>query len=167
MLPKKKQTVLGLYISAKEAYLQWHSSPETVKIIDVRTPEEYIYVGHAEMALNIPVGLQTYTWKEPEQYFDVAPNPEFVVQVRRECALNDTLFIICRSGGRSAIAVNLLAEAGFSNAYNVIDGMEGDLITDSDNCYLGKRMRNGWKNAGAPWTYQTNPEQMYLPAQKA
>lgn len=96
--------------------MKWQASPETVKIIDVRTPEEYIYVGHAEMALNIPVGLQTYTWNEVEQYFDVAPNQAFVAQVKNASTPSDTLLIICRSGGRSALAVNLLAEAGFENA---------------------------------------------------
>ena len=35
--------------------------------------------------------------------------------------------MICRSGGRSAQAVDLLAEAGFKNAYSVIDGMGWDL----------------------------------------
>lgn len=33
---------------------------------------------------------------------------------------------MCRSGGRSAAAVNLLAGAGFTNVYNITDGMEGD-----------------------------------------
>jgi 3-mercaptopyruvate sulfurtransferase SseA len=45
-LPKEKQTVLGLYVTAKEAYEKWQADPEKVKILDVRTPEEYIFVGH-------------------------------------------------------------------------------------------------------------------------
>ena len=44
-LPKGKQTVLGLYVTAKEAFAQWKANPEKVKIIDVRTPEEYLFVG--------------------------------------------------------------------------------------------------------------------------
>jgi hypothetical protein len=31
----------------------------------------------------------------------------------------DTLLVMCRSGGRSATAVNLLASAGFRNVYNM------------------------------------------------
>ena len=45
-LPKGKQTVLGLYVTAKEAYEKWQAAPDKVKIIDVRTPEEYLFVGH-------------------------------------------------------------------------------------------------------------------------
>ena len=46
---------------------------------------------------------------------------------------DDTLMVMCRSGGRSAIAVNFLAKAGFKNVYNIIDGMEGDANADSDS----------------------------------
>ena len=53
-LPKEKQTTLGLYLTAKEAYEKWKATPETVKILDVRTTEEYLFIGHAEMAWNIP-----------------------------------------------------------------------------------------------------------------
>ena len=38
---EKKQTVLGLYVTAKEAYDRWKADPENVKIADVRTPEEH------------------------------------------------------------------------------------------------------------------------------
>ena len=48
-LPKKKQTTLGLYLTAKEAFGKWHGGSEKVVILDVRTPEEYIFVGHASM----------------------------------------------------------------------------------------------------------------------
>jgi hypothetical protein len=39
-LPKLKQTVLGLYVTAKEAYEKWLAEPDKVEIIDTRTPEE-------------------------------------------------------------------------------------------------------------------------------
>jgi rhodanese-related sulfurtransferase len=38
---------------------------------------------------------------------------------------DDMLLVICRSGGRSAMAINALAKAGFKNVYNIIEGMEG------------------------------------------
>ena len=53
-LPKEKQTTLGLYVTAKEAYEKWKAEPEKVKIFDIRTTEEYLFIGHAEMAWNIP-----------------------------------------------------------------------------------------------------------------
>jgi hypothetical protein len=43
-LPKEKQTTPLLYVSAKEAYEIWKTNPEKVKILDVRTPEEYIFL---------------------------------------------------------------------------------------------------------------------------
>ena len=49
-VPEKKQTSLGLYLTAKEAFEKWKAEPKQVKVLDVRTPEEYIFVGHAEMA---------------------------------------------------------------------------------------------------------------------
>ena len=50
-IPKGKQTALGLYVTAKEAYEKWKAEPEKVKIIDVRTPEEYLFVGHPDHGL--------------------------------------------------------------------------------------------------------------------
>ena len=61
-LPKEKQTTLGLYLTAKEAYDKWKADPDKVKILDVRTSEEYLFVGHPAMAWNIPLMLQTYQW---------------------------------------------------------------------------------------------------------
>lgn len=53
---------------------------------------------------------------------------------------------MCRSGDRSARAVNLLKDAGFTTVYSVIDGFEGDMAPQ------GRRTVNGWKNPGLPWT---------------
>ena len=60
------------------------------------------------------------------------------------------ILAMCRSGGRSAMVVNALAKAGFTQVYNIIDGFEGDKVEDPESVHHGKRMRNGWKNA-APW----------------
>ena len=65
----------------------------------------------------------------------------------------DTLLLTCRSGGRSALAVNALAKAGFTHVYNIIDGFEGDKVEEPGSLYAGKRLKNGWKNSGLPWTY--------------
>ncbi len=52
-----------------------------------------------------------------------------------------------------AAAVNLPAKSGFTTVYSVYDGFEGDKITDTDDPNTDKRLLNGWKNSGAPWTY--------------
>ena len=162
-LPKEKQTTLGLYLTAKEAYDKWKADPEKVKIFDVRTPEEYVFVGHPAMAWNIPAVLQTYEWDASKRKLPMKPNPDFVSQVKEVAKPADTILVMCRSGGRSAQAVNQLAEAGFRNVYNIIDGMEGDVVDDPGSSFQGKRMKNGWKNSGLPWTYDLNPDRMQLP----
>ena len=61
-IPTEKQTVLGLYATAKEAYEKWEADPDHVKILDVRTPEEFLFVGFPTMAWKIPVADQAYEW---------------------------------------------------------------------------------------------------------
>jgi rhodanese-related sulfurtransferase len=162
-VPKEKQTAPGLYRTAAEAYAWWKAAPENVAILDVRTPEEFLFVGHPVMAWNIPVALQTFEWDPVKKHFAMKLNPDFVARAREAFAFDDTLLVICRSGGRSALAINKLAEAGFSRVYNIIDGVEGDLVTDRGSPDHGKRLKNGWKNAGLPWTYEIDPERMRLP----
>ena len=41
----------------------------------------------------------------------------------------------------------MLAAAGIKDAYSVIDGVEGDKVTDPDSVFVGKRVKNGWKNS--------------------
>ena len=114
----------------------WKSAPDKVKVIDVRTPEEYAFVGHPEMSWNIPIVLEV-------------------------AAPTDVLLVTCRSGGRSAMAVNALAAADFKNVYNIVDGVEGDKVHDPDSVFDGKRTKNGWKNS-APWVYSIDPEKVIL-----
>lgn len=162
-LVKEKQTTLGLYVTAAEAYAMWKANPDQVKILDVRMPEEYVFVGHPEMAYNIPLALQTYEWDAEEHMYKVAPNKDFMPQVKALFKPNDVILVTCRSGGRGAMAVNAMAAAGYKNAYNITDGIEGDEVKDPESMYYGKRMKNGWKNAGLPWTYDINPDLMKLP----
>jgi rhodanese-related sulfurtransferase len=162
-LPKEKQTTLGLYVTAKEAYEKWKANPTTVKILDVRTPDEYINIGHAAMAWNIPAFLQTWNWDESKQHFSIKPNPDFMNNVKQVFKPDDTILVTCRSGGRSAWAVNQLAAAGFKYVYNITDGFEGDTVDDPQSVYLGQRLKNGWKNSGVPWTYVIDPKLMKLP----
>jgi rhodanese-related sulfurtransferase len=136
-VPQSKRTSLGLYITAADAYGEWKADPENVKLIDVRTPEEFRMIGFPEMAAKIPLSA----------------SQQFVGQVRRVAGPNDTVLLICRSGNRSVTAVEMLARAGYRNAYTVVDGFEGDRESDPSSPDYGKRTVNGWKNAGLPWTH--------------
>jgi rhodanese-related sulfurtransferase len=162
-LPAGKQTVLKLYVTAKEAYERWRSAPDRVKILDVRTPEEYLFVGHPTMAWKIPVAAQSYQWDPVKGQYPMTLLADFVERVHRIAKPDDILMVMCRSGGRSAIAVNLLAQAGYRNVHNITDGMEGDVVKDPDSVFLGQHLVNGWKNSGCPWTYTLTPDRMLLP----
>lgn len=162
-LPADKQTRLGMYVTAKEAYERWQRQPDKVRILDVRTPEEYLFIGHPEMAWNIPIAVQTWSWDAEKGEFPMKFYPDFVAQVKACFTPDLTLLAMCRSGVRSAMAVNLLEAAGFKDSYNITDGMEGDETADADGVCRGQRLVNGWKNAGLPWTCAMNPERMRLP----
>ncbi|MGB5190976.1 rhodanese-like domain-containing protein [Robiginitalea sp.] len=162
-LPKGKQTAVGLYVTSKEAYKMWKANPDKIKILDVRTLDEYINIGHAEMARNIPAFLQTYNWDADKKSFSYQMNPDFAEQAQKVFNQQDTILVTCRSGGRSALAINFLASLGYKNLYNITDGFEGDAETNPESKDFGKRVLNGWKNAGVPWTYDLNRELISVP----
>lgn len=160
-LPKGKQTTLGLYVSASEAYDMLKADPDSVKIIDVRTPEEYGFIGHPDQAWNIPLAFVTYSRKDGVTTYGPVWNTAFVDEVRSISGPDDTLLLMCRGGDRSAMAVNMLAKAGIDKAYTIIDGFEGDLVNDPGSVFHGQRLRNGWKNS-VPWVFTIDPERIIL-----
>lgn len=176
-VPISNQTTLGFYVTPYEAYAMWKADSERVKILDVRTFEEYVFVGHAEMAYNIPFVFPKF--ERPDS--NVTPaltagrippgcsgqmNPDFVSSVKELFDFTDTILVICSTGGRGAMAVNVLAQADFANVYNIINGFEGSIVDDPGSVYNGKHMRNGWKNDGLPWGYSFNPDLMWENASK-
>ena len=54
----------------------WQAAPDQVKVIDVRTPEEFALIGHAEMAWNIPFGFITYRRVKGIFEYGVKINPD-------------------------------------------------------------------------------------------
>ncbi len=161
-LPAKKKTVLGLYVTAQQAFAKWHTNSDKIKILDVRTSGEYIFVGHAPMATNIPFKFLTGVNKSKNK-LSMTLNKDFVKEVKKKFKTTDTVFLMCRSGGRSAAAVNMLAKSGFKNLYSVTDGFEGNALKIKSSYNKGKRLVDGWKNSGAAWTYKLNPKLVYVP----
>ena len=53
----------------------WQADPEGVKILDVRTPEEWVFTGHAPMATNIPFAFLAYVWDDEKKAFAVVAEP--------------------------------------------------------------------------------------------
>ncbi|MFN8379700.1 MAG: rhodanese-like domain-containing protein [Anaerolineae bacterium] len=166
-IPETNKTTLGLYVTPKEAFAMWEANPEGVQVLDVRTFEEYTFVGHLEMAHNVPFVFPKYDPKGPSMpgrppgcYGEV--NPEFVSTVKALYAPTETILAYCATGGRAAMAINALAQAGFTHVYNIVTGLEGDRVNDPGSVFYGKHMRNGWKNAGLPWGYGFHPDLMYV-----
>ena len=170
-VPESNRTTLGLYVTPQEAYAMSKADPKGVRLLDVRTFEEYLFVGHVEGALNVPVIFPRFDPKGPS-----APgrppgcsgeaNADFIVKVKEAVGPGATILVMCSTGGRGAMAVNLLAKAGFTKVYNIVNGLEGDLVKDPGSAYHGKHMRNGWKNAGLPWTYEFDPDLMWVASRK-
>ena len=152
-LKKDKQTKLRLYITPKETAALLQSRPD-VALIDVRTPEETMFVGYPQAAAaNIPflVVDPKYGYQAKEKTYKVVANPNFVDDIRSflKSPAGDkdkVLILMCRSGDRSAAAVDVLADAGFKNVYTLVGGFEGDKDKS------GRRTVNGWKIDGLPWT---------------
>lgn len=165
-VPDSNVTTLGLYVMPDEAYRMWEDDPNGVKVLDVRTFEEYVFGGHPEMAHNIPLVFPRFNPEGPSMPgrppgCSGEANPDFVAEAKDAFDPADTILVMCATGGRGAMAVNALAEAGFSRAYNIVNGFEGDRVDDPGSVYHGKHLRNGWKNLGMPWGYDFHPDLMW------
>jgi rhodanese-related sulfurtransferase len=117
-------------------------------LIDVRTPEEWAYVGVVDTQ-----ELNRECLFVPWLFFPLMTlNPDFTAQVRHvahltdETSPNTPIYFICRSGVRSAFAAHRFNELGYDNCYNVAGGFEGD-----HDAFHHRGTVNGWKVAGLPW----------------
>jgi len=166
-LPEKKQTTLGLYMTSSDAYKYTMDHMDKTLFVDIRTPSELNYLGATTvMDKLVPwVFMDTTGWNAKKHRYKRRTNKTFVADVdaalkKKGLTKNDTVILICRSGDRSAAAVNLLAKNGYTKAYTVVHGYEGDKAKSGKN--KGKRMVNGWKNSGMPWTYSLDGDLMYF-----
>jgi rhodanese-related sulfurtransferase len=119
-----------------EAHAVMNASPEA-QLIDVRTRPEWDYVGHVPESSLL----------EWNVYPDGRRNPQFLEQLRLKAPdLDAPLLFLCRSGQRSDGAARVAAAAGYSKAFNVLEGFEGARDGEGHRGQLG-----GWRKAGLPW----------------
>lgn len=149
------------YITAQVAYERARKEPEQFHIVDVRTPEEHVFIGHPEGARSIPVMFMGYSYDEKMGRQTMLKNAGFVEEIRRHYSLDDHLAILGLSGPRAALAVRLLNKAGFKHLYAIIHGFQGEKQGQVGHTDYGKRRVNGWVNEGVPWTTKLVPELMY------
>jgi rhodanese-related sulfurtransferase len=125
-------------ISPAEAHARLKANPSAV-LIDVRTQPEWAFVGVPAVERLVRIPWQVF----PSMHV----NADFVTEVEKAGIAKDTeILCICRSGGRSASAAAELTKAGFTNAWNVAQGFEGDRNGEGHRGTVG-----GWKVAGLPW----------------
>lgn len=130
-------------VAPLEAWRELRENPDA-RLIDVRTPEEWAYVGIVDTReLNRECIFVPWLF-----YPRMTPNPDFVEQVQRAATpQKDTpMYFLCRSGYRSAYAAQTFAQLGYTRCYNIAEGFEGDL-----DAHKHRATTNGWKVAGLPW----------------
>ena len=106
------------------------------KLVDVRTKPELLYVGKVPGSL--AVEWQTYPGNRE--------NPEFLAELAAAVPKDQPVMFMCRSGARSHAAADAATRAGWREAYNVLEGFEGDKDADQHRNSVG-----GWRKAGLPW----------------
>ena len=121
-------------LTPQEAFAVGQLAPGA-KLVDVRTHAEWDWVGR------IP-GAAEIEWMS---YPSNQPNVHFLAQLKHQVDPEALVMFICRSGVRSHQAACLASEAGY-NAYNVLEGFEGDKDASGQRGKIG-----GWRHAGLPW----------------
>ena len=111
------------------------------QLIDCRSMAEWNLIGTPDLS---PIGKQVacLEW----QSVDGQRNEAFCSKVIEHIDKATSIYVICRSGARSAAACQALAEAGFTSLFNVSGGFEGN--TDLQG---HRGTQEGWKFEGLPW----------------
>jgi rhodanese-related sulfurtransferase len=106
------------------------------KLVDVRTRAELDFVGRVPGS----------TFIEWNSYPEGRRNENFLAQLAQAVPKDAPVMFICRSGGRSHAAAATAAQAGWVEAYNVLEGFEGERDASGHRGTDG-----GGKVAGLPW----------------
>ena len=101
-------------LNAHEVQERLAAEPD-LQVIDVRTPEEYLYLGHIACAQLLPLHELPYRFSE-----QIDPNKDSV--------------IVCQHGVRSMDACHFLQTKGYERLFNLDYGMaswEGPIERDT------------------------------------
>ena len=105
-------------------------------LVDTRSAEERRFVGH------VP-GTQHIAWATG---INLNKNPRFLGELSSQIKKTQPVLFLCRSGKRSALAAEAATRAGFTAAYNILEGFEGNL---DDQQQRGRQ--DGWRFHQLPW----------------
>jgi rhodanese-related sulfurtransferase len=126
-------------VTPDEAFMLLQAAPN-VKLVDVRTNAERDWVGRvmAPEGQHLAVEWATYPGGQP--------NPQFGAQLEGVADKDEILLFLCRSGVRSRHSARVATELGYANAYDILEGFEGDKDGEGHRKTVG-----GWCKAGLPW----------------
>jgi rhodanese-related sulfurtransferase len=124
-------------ITPIEAFEILQENPNA-QLVDVRSQAELDLVGRVPDAVNIEWAF----------YPGMIANPDFAQQLASQVDKNKTIIFMCRTGGRSHNAAAVAASLGYAQAYNMLEGFEGEA-----NALQQRTTLNGWKHADLPWTH--------------
>lgn len=130
-------------LSVGDAWALLKSDPRA-QLVDVRTAAEWNFVGLPDLS---SLGREPLL-VEWQSFPTMHANLTFVADTERAGApaKDAPVLLLCRSGVRSRAAAIALTAAGYSRAYNIAGGFEGDL--DGER-HRGRK--SGWKASGLPW----------------
>lgn len=107
-------------------------------LVDVRTKAERELVGHVPDTVNI----------EWAYYPGMVANEDFPAHLSTQVDKEALVVFMCRTGGRSHNAATLAASMGYTEAYNMLEGFEGEANAEKQRTLI-----NGWRHAGLPWSH--------------
>ena len=111
-----------------------------VRLIDVRSRAEWVWVGRIPGALHVP-------WSHFQET-GLVRNAAFPEELRACTAPGDILLMLCRSAKRSKPAAQAATAAGY-HAFDILEGFEGDPDTQGQ-----RNTKDGWRHNGLPWTQE-------------
>ncbi len=123
-------------VTPAEAHAILEQEPQG-RLVDVRTRAELEWVGRPPNA----VFIEWNVW--PGGARNPAFEQELLTRVPDKGA---PVLFLCRSGGRSHHAALAARGLGYAQAFNILEGFEGDKDARGHRGTVG-----GWKVAGLPW----------------
>lgn len=110
------------------------------KLVDVRTNAERHWVGQVALPPGQHMAIEWTSWPSG------VVNPQFIEQLGEIADKDDVLLFLCRSGVRSRHAAKLATDYGYANAFDILEGFEGDKDGAGH-----RKQSGGWCHAGLPW----------------
>lgn len=142
LMNKAKQRALSKFLPyagelTPQEVFDFLQQDQNAVLIDVRSQAELDLVGRVPNASHIEWAF----------YPGMVANTDFAAQLQKQVSQDKTIIFMCRTGGRSHNAALVAQQLGYSQAYNMAEGFEGEA-----NAAKQRTLINGWKHANLPWT---------------